>query len=165
MRRGRHRNAVTARLDRTLAGAALFTKARQKKRFLLCLARHSLYVFFPGLAPRASINHSFPFLREALCRAVISANKILSIAGLVSRTRQCRAHPDCTRAARQIPKPELRLYPRAAAFELPAFLSSGTSASSGRGCGAKPSACRSSVSSRSRMSGLSLKNCLEFSRP
>ena len=33
MRRGRHRNAVTARLDRTLAGAALFR-------------------FFPRLAPR-----------------------------------------------------------------------------------------------------------------
>ena len=55
-----------------------------EKRFLLCLARHSLYVFFPRLAPRASINHSFPFLREALCRAAISANKILRIAGLVS---------------------------------------------------------------------------------
>ena len=66
MRRGRHRNAVTARLDRTLAGAALLR-------------------FFPRLAPRASINHSFPFLREALCRAAISANKILRIAGLVSR--------------------------------------------------------------------------------
>ncbi len=48
------------------------------------MARHSLYVFFPGLAPRASIDHSFPFLREALCRAAISANKILKIARLVS---------------------------------------------------------------------------------
>ena len=45
-------------------------KARQKKRF------------FPGLAPRASINHSFPLLREALCLAAISANKILGIARL-----------------------------------------------------------------------------------
>ena len=48
------------------------------------LLRHSLCVFFPGLAPRASINHSFPFLREALCCAAISANKILSIARLES---------------------------------------------------------------------------------
>ena len=30
MRRGRHRNTVTARLDRTLAGAALFRKLRSK---------------------------------------------------------------------------------------------------------------------------------------
>ena len=52
-------------------------KLAQKKRFLLCLARRSLYVFFPGLAPRGSINHSFPFLQEALCRGAISANKIL----------------------------------------------------------------------------------------
>ena len=47
--------------------------------------RHSLCVFLPGLAPRASINHSFPFLREALCCAAISTNNILRVSGLVSR--------------------------------------------------------------------------------
>ena len=45
----------------------------------------ALCVFLPGLVPRASINHSFPFLREVLCCAAISKNKILRIVGLVSR--------------------------------------------------------------------------------
>ncbi len=58
-----------------------------------------------------------------------------------------------------------RVQPRPTAFERPAFSSSETSASSGRGCGARSRTCRSSVSIRSRMSGLSFKNCLEFSRP
>ena len=36
----------------------------------------------PRLTPRASISHSFPFLREALCCAAISTNNILRVSGL-----------------------------------------------------------------------------------
>ena len=45
-------------------------------------------VFFAGLTPRVSINHSFPFLREALCCAAISTNNILTVSGIESYTKR-----------------------------------------------------------------------------
>ncbi len=42
MRRGRHQNAVTARLDRTLSGAALFERSLEADRLEGCAAGRAI---------------------------------------------------------------------------------------------------------------------------